>query len=162
MKKILITSVLVLITLVTYSQSPDTTRDNKSYKLSYEEFQNQYGTDDTSAALIDLFFSKRDEKAFGQMSMLPLSTAVTVVMPPVGIYLMAVSSPIFVNGLIVQLKYSRKKLLAALNGYHQHNMLADNYTQKVVALIELSRENEAEEALQAELDELKTALRAAK
>ncbi len=162
MKQIIITSVLLFITLVTYSQSPDSVKNNKSYKLSYEEFQNKYGVDDTSAALIDLFFSKRDEKAFGQMTMLPLSTAVTVVMPPVAIYLVAVTTPIFVNGLMVQLKYSRKKLLMALNDYHEHNILDDNYTQKVIALIERSKENEVEEAFQAGLDKLNAGLRASK
>ncbi len=147
-----------IIGLVSYSQSPDTIRDSKAYKLSYDEFQNQYGTDDTSAALIDLFFSKRDEKAFGQMTMLPLSTGVTLIMPPVGVYLMAISTPIFVNGLIVQSKYSRKKLLAALNNYHDNQALSLSHQKKVTNLLELNAENEAEALKLTQLEMLKAGI----
>jgi|GEM_PF-807486 len=155
MKKTYLILVFITAGLISYSQSPDSIRDSKSYKLSYNEFQNLYGTDDTSAALIDLFFSKRDEKAFGQMTMLPLSTGVTLVMPPVGIYLMAVSTPIFVNGLIVQSKYSRKKLLVALNDYHENKLLSDSHQKKVTALLELNAENQAEELKLTQLEILK-------
>jgi hypothetical protein len=40
-------------------QSFDSIPELPDYKLSYEEFMSQYGTDDSSRALINMFFRKR-------------------------------------------------------------------------------------------------------
>ena len=114
----------------------------KEHKLNYDEFINKYGSDDTSLAVIEIFFDKRENSAKGQMSFLPLSTAIAVVFPPIGVGLMAVSTPLFVNGLIVNQKYNRKKLKNILEEYESTNELPIKLQNKVNDFIEDEQEYE--------------------
>ena len=91
----------------------------------------QYGNNDTSLAIIDLFFGKRNEAAIGKMSFLPITAGVTVVMPPIGLGLSALSSPLFVSGLVTRHRYSHKNLMIALNSYRNRNMLSENFRHKI-------------------------------
>ncbi len=128
----------------------------KSNKLTYDEYIQQYGTNDTSIAIIELYFDKRDNSGIGQMSFLPLTTAVAAVVPPVGVGLMAISTPLFLNGIRVRHKYSHKKLLSVLNTYHNENRLSDKLEQQVVQILEFQREIENEEMLEKKLTLLKS------
>ena len=76
------------------------------------------------------------------MSFLPLSTAIAVVFPPIGVGLMAVSTPLFVNGLIVNQKYNRKKLKNILEEYESTNELPIKLQNKVNDFIEDEQEYE--------------------
>jgi hypothetical protein len=115
---------------------------NKEHKLNYDEFVSKYGADDTSLAVIEIFFDKRENAAKGQMSFLPLSTAIAVIVPPLGVGLMAVSTPIFINGLIVNQKYNRRKLKNILEEYQSTNELPVKLQNKVNDFIEDEQEYE--------------------
>ncbi len=115
---------------------------NKEHKLNYDEFVSKYGADDTSLAVIEIFFDKRENAAKGQMSFLPLSTAIAVIIPPLGVGLMAVSTPIFINGLIVNQKYNRRKLKNILDEYQSTNELPVKLQNKVNDFIEDEQEYE--------------------
>ena len=105
---------LIIITLIfsTYNLSFAAKKQAKHY--SYEQYIEKYGTDQTSITIIDLFFNKRNYSGIGQMSFLPVSSAVGIIVPPIGLVTMAISTPFFVNGLLVRHKYSHKNLLIAL------------------------------------------------
>ena len=112
------------------------------HKLNYDEFVSVYGSNDTSLAVIEIFFDKRENSAKGQMSFLPLSSAVAVILPPVGVGLMAVSTPLFINGLIVNQKYNRRKLKNILEKYESTHELPIKLQNKVNDFIEDEHEYE--------------------
>jgi len=102
-----------------------------SHKLSYIQFTEQYGIDDTSKAIIDLYFEKKEYSGKGQLSFLPLSAVIAVVIPPLGLGLMAISSPLFISGIITSNRYSRKKLLHTLIEYQQNNLLSNKKRKRI-------------------------------
>lgn len=104
---------------------------NQKGNLNYEESITKYGVDDTSIAIINVYFDKRHNAGTGQMSFLPLSLALTTVAPPIGIGLTMVSAPMFVNGLIVRSRYSQKNMIKALNNYNSEKILTDKVRRKV-------------------------------
>ncbi|KJS06077.1 MAG: hypothetical protein VR77_06580 [Flavobacteriales bacterium BRH_c54] len=151
MKKLILVSILVsaqLFAVAGNNNKSKSAKNNKQvkakkeHKLNYDEFINKYGSDDTSLAVIEIFFDKRENSAKGQMSFLPLSTAIAVVFPPIGVGLMAVSTPLFVNGLIVNQKYNRKKLKNILEEYESTNELPIKLQNKVNDFIEDEQEYE--------------------
>ncbi len=151
MKKLILVSILVsaqLFAVAGNNNKSKSAKNNKQvkakkeHKLNYDEFVNKYGADDTSLAVIEIFFDKRDNAAKGQMSFLPLSTVVAVIIPPIGVGLMAVSTPIFINGLIVNQKYNRRKLKNILDEYQSTNELPVKLQNKVNDFIEDEQEYE--------------------
>ncbi len=135
-----ISLIFTLLLFSYFSLAQDYVLDKK-HKLSYQEFMNLYGTDDTSKAIIEIYFDKRDYSATGQISFLPISSIVAVIVPPLGISLMAISSPLFVNGLLISNKYSRKKLLKALNNYQNDSILSNRNKKMVVKQLIAQQEN---------------------
>jgi hypothetical protein len=95
-----------------------------SEKYCYQEYINQYGVNDTSKAIINFYFDKRELSATGKMSFLPLSMLLAIVVPPIGLGLMVVSSPLFVSGVITRKKYNNKNLIKELNNYNVNNILS--------------------------------------
>ena len=146
---------LILISAIFLSSSYYNAQENKPKKLSYEQYIIQYGTDDTSIAIIDIFFDKRENSGAGQMSFLPLSSAVIIVSPPVGIGLMAISSPLFVNGLIISNKYSHKNLLKTLISYQNENILSRHNRKMVANLIQIQEDMRIEDLLEARYNAMK-------
>lgn len=151
MKKLILVSILVsaqLFAVAGNNNKSKSAKNNKQvkakkeHKLNYDEFVNKYGSDDTSLAVIEIFFDKRENSAKGQMSFLPLSTAIAVVFPPIGVGLMAVSTPLFVNGLIVNQRYNRRKLKNILEEYESTNELPIKLQNKVNDFIEDEQEYE--------------------
>lgn len=151
MKKLILVSILVsaqLFAVAGNNNKSKSAKNNKQvkakkeHKLNYDEFVTKYGSDDTSLAVIEIFFDKRENSAKGQMSFLPLSTAIAVVFPPIGVGLMAVSTPLFVNGLIVNQKYNRRKLKNILEEYESTNELPIKLQNKVNDFIEDEQEYE--------------------
>jgi hypothetical protein len=135
MKNLFLISIIILLSNNCFAQK-NHSENNKVHKLSYEEYINQYGSDDTSKAIIDLFFDKRELNAAGKMSFLPLSVVVTVVVPPIGIGLMTISSPLFISGIITREKYNHKNLIKTLDNYQNNNLLSANIKKKVGQLME--------------------------
>ncbi len=154
MKQILLISASIFICI--YCSAQEISTEIKSeHKLNYDQYIDQYGVDDTSRAIIDIFFDKRANNASGKMSFLPLSGAVTVVFPPIGLGLMAISSPLFVSGLITKSNYSRKKLMNILVTYQNNSFLPNKYRERVVELMYAEQEMHIEELLEARYNILK-------
>ncbi len=115
MKKIVLIFVSFLFISSSFAQIDEKV---KARKLSYNDFQ-KLSINDTSAAIIDLFFSKKDNAVFNQMSLLPLSV-VLITVPPmhfVGVGSLAISVPLFLNGGYILVKYRKKKLYLVLTEY---------------------------------------------
>ena len=122
-----------IILLMTNSVSAEKNRsEKKQARLDYEECIQLYGVDDTSIAIINIYFDKRYSVGVGQMSLLPVTAALTVFTPPIGVVLMAASSPLYINGIVKFNKYSQKNMIKTLNNYYNKNILAENIRNKVV------------------------------
>lgn len=155
MKNLFLISIIILLSNNCFAKKKSA-NNNNTHKLSYEEYMNQYGTDDTSKAIIEFFFDKREYCAAGKMSFLPLSAAVTVVVPPIGIGLMVVSSPLFISGIITRSRYNHKNLLKTLDNYQNNNFLSANIKKKVGQLMEAQEEIYNEELAEDRLATLKS------
>lgn len=133
MKKIYL---IPIILLMTNSVSAEKTRsekkeNQKTVQLNYDECIQHYGVDDTSIAIINIYFDKRYNAGVGQLSFLPVTAALTIIAPPIGATLLIVSSPLYANGIIKFSKYSQKNMIKTLNNYHNNNVLAEKMREKV-------------------------------
>jgi hypothetical protein len=144
MKNLLILAITLLISSNCFSQEKKL-ETKRFHKLNYEQYISHYGVDDTSIAIIDIYFDKRRNNAGGKMSFLPLTAGIAVITPPLGVSLIAISSPLFVSGLITRQKYSRKNLLKALIKYQNKNVIAVNLKQRVDTYLEIEEEIYQEE-----------------
>jgi hypothetical protein len=161
MKNLFLISIIILLSNNCFAQK-NHSENNKVHKLSYEEYMNQYGTDDTSKAIIEFFFDKREYSAAGKISFLPLSAAVTIAVPPIGIGLMTISSPLFISGLITRKKYNHKNLIKTLDNYQNNNLLSANIKKKVGQLMEAQEAIYNEELAEDRLATLKSIRQAGK
>ncbi len=150
MKYFILFSLVALISINGFSR-----QKIKKQHLTYLEYINEYGNDKTSITIINIFFQKREYAGIGKMSFLPLSASVTAVAPPIGIGLMAVSSPLFVSGIITRNKYSHKNLLKALNEYRSNKSLSKNLKKKVIRIHIIEEEIHQIELREARLISLK-------
>jgi len=136
MKKIII---LLLITTCFTPLFAFEKEDNSVQKnFSYDELIITHANNDTCKALIEIFFEKRRNTAIAKMSFLPISAATTAIVPPVGLALMAASTPFFLSGLITNSRYSRKKLNRVLNNYKNFSSLSKRHKKLVVKLFNSS------------------------
>ncbi|MBW6483602.1 MAG: hypothetical protein K0B10_11155 [Vicingaceae bacterium] len=136
MKKLILISILIGANLFAIANDNNKNVSKKKHKLNYNEFMTKYGDNDTAAVIIEIFFDKRNNAAKGQMSFLPISTGIAIILPPVGVGLMAISTPLFINGMIVNQKYNRKKLMNILEEYHYNNELPLKLKNQVIAILE--------------------------
>lgn len=136
MKKLILISILIGANLFAVANDNNKNTSKKKHKLNYNEFMIKYGGNDTAAVIIEIFFDKRENVAKGQMSFLPISTAIAVVLPPVGVGLMVISTPLFINGMIINQKYNRKKLMNILEEYQYNNELPLKLKDQVIAILE--------------------------
>lgn len=144
MKKLII--ILIVFTCSSCFAEKKLSKKESNLKHSYEEYVNMYGENDTSRAIIELFFDKREFNAGGKMSFLPLSMGVALVVPPIGIALAAVSSPLFVSGIITRKRYNHKNLMAALEQYNKNGKVPKRI-KKNVKLILIAQNEEKKEDL---------------
>lgn len=133
MKKLILISILIGANLFAVANDKNVLK--KKHKLNYDEFMTKYGDDDTAAAIIEIFFDKRNNFAKGQQSFLPISAAITFALPPVGVGLMVISTPFFINGTIINQKYNRKKLMNILEKYQYNNALPLKLKEQVIAIL---------------------------
>ena len=82
MKSLLIFISLGCVLQVGFAQN-DTT-DIPARKLSFNDFMAYYSTNDTSAAVIEFFFERKETNAVTEMMFLPLSAGVFLLSPPLG------------------------------------------------------------------------------
>ena len=81
--------------------------------------------------IIELYFDKRELSASGKMSFLPLSLGVALVVPPIGVGLMGLSSPLFISGIITRKRYNHKKLNAVLVEYNESGKLPQRIKMQI-------------------------------
>ena len=123
MKKTFIFILCVLVNLTSFSQTEASTKI-KFRKLSYNNFK-KISINDTSDAVIDLFFDKRDNAVYTQIILLPMSVILTVVPLThfIGIGSFAISGPLFINGSATLIRYRKKKLYNVLLTYKETGTL---------------------------------------
>lgn len=129
MKKLII--IFVLLAVSNCFAGKKKVKKESNLKHSYEEYMNMYGGNDTSKAIIELFFDKRENNAAGKMSVLPLSISVSIFAPPIGLVLAGISSPLFISGLITRKRYNHKSLSTILKGYNEKGYLSQRIKKKI-------------------------------
>ena len=93
-----------------YSQSSDAEKI-KYRKLTYSDFTSQFGINDTAIVVIDIFFDKKDNAAYGQMTFLPITAGLTIIPQTriIGVGTSLISLPLFINGCYMLIKYRKKR-----------------------------------------------------
>lgn len=100
-------------------------------KYDYDDFVKRFGQDDTSKVIIDLFLRKRNAQGVGEMTFLPITAAITFVIPPVGIALSLISLPMAAHGGFMMSKYSKKRLAKVLADYNSNKKMNKRLMKKV-------------------------------
>ncbi len=121
---------LVCATSMSSYASTDSTV-TKARKLSYSDFLGKYSINDTSAAVIEIFFDKKDNNAKGEMSFLPITAGVFLLFPVIGTGLSVVSVPLFIHGSYTLVRYRKKKLVRVLTEYRETQNLPRWLRKKV-------------------------------
>ena len=119
MTKFVLIIVCCLMSLSSFSQANEKI---KYRKLDYNDFK-KLSINDTSLAIIDIFYDKKDNAALGQMSFLPITLGIFIISPPISAGLTTISFPLFLNGSYMLIKYRKKKLYSVLTVYKETNML---------------------------------------
>lgn len=143
MKKLII--ILIVFACSNSFGAKKHSKKESKLKHSYEECVDLYGENDTSRAIIELFFDKRELNAGGKMSFLPLSLGVTLIVPPIGIGLMGISSPLFISGIITRKRYSHKNLMAVLKQYKETGEMPKRIAKKVNLTLLAQNEDKKED-----------------
>ena len=125
--------ILLFISSLAFNSAASTndSTDVKPRKLTYSDFLANYSVNDTSAAVIELFFDKKDNSAKGQMSFLPITLAIYPLFPLFSVGLTVVSLPLFVNGSVIMIKYRKGKLVKVLSEYRETGKLPKWVRKKV-------------------------------
>jgi hypothetical protein len=92
----------------------------KARKLTYADFS-KLSINDTSLATIDLFFIKKDNAIYDQMSLLPVTIIIAAIpfTRIIGVGSAAISIPFFINGGFMLIRYRKKKLYNILLEYKE-------------------------------------------
>lgn len=122
MKKTTNILILLLISLSVFAQKNTT---KKICKYKYEDFI-ELSINDTSNAVIDLFYSKKENAVYNQMSLLPFSIILAAVPTPaqvVGLGSFIISGPLFISGSYTLVRYRKRKLVKTLKTYKEQGTL---------------------------------------
>ncbi len=141
--KTIVTILLISFAGLIRLQAQDKDTLKKSHKLSYEDFSAQYKHNDTAMAIIDVFFNKR-ESAGTYMSFLPLLVAVTPLVPLAGGLAVMVTSPLFVKGAFMRLRYNKRRLHKILIRFENNEPLAANIQRKYKRMLVIYKITEME------------------
>lgn len=129
---------LILISLVSLFQvcfSQDDTTNVRARKLSFNDFMAYYSTNDTSAAVIEFFFERKETNAVTEMMFLPLSVGVFFLSPPLGFGMGVISVPFFIHGTYTLIRFNKKKLKRILIKYNETGYLPKNIRKKANKII---------------------------
>jgi hypothetical protein len=116
MKNLTLIIALLLLSCALYSQK---IAPQKICKYKVENFK-ALSINDTSDAVIDLFYSKKESAIYNQMSLLPFSIVLAVAPTPaqvVGFGSFIISGPLFISGSYTLIRYRKKKLHKVLSEY---------------------------------------------
>lgn len=147
--------ILILVTNMSFATSKEDKKMKKE-SITYNDYMVKYGENDTTAAIVEIFHDKRENAGVGQMSFLPITGALIIVSPPLGIGLSIVSTPLFISGLITHNRHSNKKLNKVLANYMDNGELSKAMKRKVAKQIEAERYLEEEELMNLKLASLKS------
>ncbi|PJA06973.1 MAG: hypothetical protein COX70_08440 [Flavobacteriales bacterium CG_4_10_14_0_2_um_filter_32_8] len=133
-------ALLLLFFTINFTSFCQTIKEEKveTRKLTYNDFVSDYSINDTSAVIIDIFFDKKDNAGFGEMSFLPI-TVVLAAIPQtrmIGIGTTLVSLPLFLHGSYTLLKYRNKKLYTVLVDYKKTKTLPKWVRRKANKLLD--------------------------
>lgn len=94
-------------------------RKIKYRKLSHSDFIDQFGINDTATVAIDIFFDKKENSAYGQMTFLPITVGLAIIPDTrvIGVGTTLISLPLFLNGCYMLIKYRKRKLHKVLTVY---------------------------------------------
>ncbi len=97
----------------------------KYRKLTYSDFKSEFGYNDTSLVVMDIYFDKKENSAYGEMSFLPITVGLIFVpnFSIIGVATTAISLPIFVHGSYTLIKYSKRNLHKTLSKYNETKKL---------------------------------------
>jgi uncharacterized protein YdaL len=143
--KTIVTTVMALLVSISALNAQSNQKEllKKSHKLTYEDFAQMYGENDTAMAIIDVFFNKR-ESASTYMSFLPISAAITPLSPLAGGLSIIVTSPLFAKGAIMRMRYNKRKLNKVLQQFENNEDIADNIERKYKKMLVIYQIEEAE------------------
>lgn len=127
-KALLLVVFSIFISLVVFSQDKI-----KPGKMSYGDFTKDFAINDTATVIIDLFFDKRDNGAYGEMIFLPISAGLVAIPQTrsIGTILTLISTPLFLHGCYILVKYRRGKLFKVLEKYRTTKELPKWVQKKV-------------------------------
>ena len=108
----------------------------KPRNISYNDFLKNYANDDTSTAIVELFFEKRTDVGPGQMVFFPLTAALFPISPHLSIGTSLISFPLCVNGARIMVRYRKGKLLKVLNQYNSDKTLPKWVRKKTIRLMQ--------------------------
>lgn len=130
MKTIFTITAILLISNICLSQKNIIKKSN-SEQLSFDDYIENYGLNDTSIAIIEIYFDHQNRLGAGLISFLPLTATITIVSPPIGLALMAITSPMVVKGVVSYGKFRNKNLVNALQDYQYNDYIANNLKNKL-------------------------------
>lgn len=130
MKNVTIIVVAVFYCSISFSQENNYKKNNNT-PFSYQDYVYYYGVNDTSIAIINVFFDNQNRLGAGQLSYLPLTAAISILNPPIGIALMAITSPMVAHGLVSYGKFSDDNLVKALEDYQFNNFIDETLRKKL-------------------------------
>ncbi len=118
----------------------------KFRKLQYTDFKNEFGFNDTTLSVMDIYFDKRENAAYGQMSFLPITAGLAIIPQTriIGIATSAVSLPIFIHGCYILTKFSKRNLHKKLSSYTKDKKLPKWLQKKVDKQLAMYKEMERE------------------
>ena len=128
MNKILLFSLFFFTASFSFSQEK-----TKPRKMTYSDFTKDFAINDTAKVVIDLFFDKRDNGAYGEMLFLPISVGLAAIPQTrnIGVVLTVISTPLFLHGCYTLIKYRRGKLYKVLSAYKTEKELPKWLQKKV-------------------------------
>lgn len=151
MKKIYLVPVFILLVGTCFAKS----KEKKEKAMNYDQYLKEHSYNDTTAAIISIYFDKRENAGVGQMSFLPITVTLSAIIPAIGISLSIISTPIFINGFITYHKYSDKNLEEALSDYKENKIISKKLAKKITHQLKIEQLLEEEEMLELELASLK-------
>lgn len=101
--------------------------------MSYSDFTKDFAINDTATVVIDLFFDKKDNGAYGEMIFLPISAGLAAIPQTrdIGVILAVISTPLFLHGCYTLVKYRKGKLYKVLSAYKGSKKLPKWIQKKV-------------------------------
>jgi hypothetical protein len=131
MKKIILSITLLLISILGFSQ--DYAEGKKIRKMTFSDFTTEFGINDTATVVIDIFFDKKDNGAYGEMIFLPISAGIYAIPQTrgIGAVLGLVSVPLFLHGTYTLIRFRKKKLYKVLSHYKTSKQLPNWIQRKV-------------------------------